>query len=314
MSENSKIPDENREINKDDKEKTQEIPDNTPWQSPTGEKGFPDNNLSVSQKQRKQLKKIKTVYAFAVILALGAAFTTKLATEKSLGNLQPIEDDYVLTEKIDTTSKDSMHLTTEPDFQVRQNAENVPDTRNYTEKEDNYTEVPSAQNEGTEKENKASQEENTTKKADEKKSDGKFSKPYEGEFYLPFGMEISRDYSPEKPVYNSTMNDWRTHPAVDFSGAEGDQVKAVSYGTVTRIYKDSLLGTVVEIDHGNEVTARYCGINPDTLEVVEGREINGGELIGYLGEIPYEKKDGAHLHFEIIYKGKKVEPLELMGR
>ena len=44
------------------------------------------------------------------------------------------------------------------------------------------------------------------------------------------------------------------------------------------------------------------------------REVNIETIIGYLGEIPGEKMEGAHLHFEITHNGEIVEPLELMGK
>ena len=110
------------------------------------------------------------------------------------------------------------------------------------------------------------------------------------------------------------MGDWRTHKGIDFSGDSGAQVKAIAEGKVTKIYDDALYGTVVEIDHGNEVIARYCGINKETIEIKENGTVKAGALIGYLGEIPCEKEEVSHLHFEIIYKGKNTDPLEIMGR
>ena len=114
-------------------------------------------------------------------------------------------------------------------------------------------------------------------------------------------------------MYNETLGEWRTHPAVDFKGAEGSQVKAISHGVVNNIYDDPMYGTIIEIDHGNKVTARYCGFNKETLEVEKGDTVKEGQLLGYLGVIPCEKEQ-SHLHFEILYQGKRVDPLELMGK
>lgn len=239
-----------------------------------------------NNKNKKTMNKVKVAYAFAMILAIGAAFTAKIATEKALGNISPIESDYVTISPEKETSKDSEFLTEEPDFEVRNNVTNVPDTRAETEES---TEI------------------STTEKS-------KFSKPYEDYFSLPLGTDILRDYAPDRPMYSATMGDWRTHNGIDFQGADGDQIKAISYGTVSKIYDDVLLGTVVEIDHGNGVIARYCGLNKDTLEVKPASTVEAGALIGFLGKVPFEKTDISHLHFEIIYNGKNVDPLELMGR
>lgn len=239
-----------------------------------------------NDKNKKAMNKVKVVYAFAMLLAIGAAFTAKIATEKALGSLEPIESDYVTLTPEDYTSKDSEFLTEEPDFEVRNNVTNVPDTR-------------------------GDAEESTSPATTEK---SKYSKPFEDYFSLPLGTDILRDYAPDRPMYSATMGDWRTHNGIDFQGADGDQVKAISYGTVSSIYEDVLLGTVVEIDHGNGVVARYCGLNKDTIEVDAGSIVEADTLIGFLGTVPFEKTDISHLHFEIIYNGENTDPLEIMGR
>ncbi len=271
--------------NRNDKDKNPlEIPENTPSGQPKPIR---------ATKNDKTMKKMKYAYAFALLLALGTALITKISTEKALGNLAPIESDYVTitTEKV--TTKDSAFLTTEPDFEVRQNLEDVPDTREETE-------AP------TEKEINETKEETT--------QSNKYATPYQDYYSLPLGTDILKDYSPDKPTYSATMGDWRTHSGIDFKAAEGEQVKAISYGTVTNVYDDALWGTVVLIDHGNGVTAKYCGFNKDTLEVKKGAVVESGSLLGYLGTIPCEKSELSHLHFELSYNGENVEPLELMGK
>lgn len=260
-----------------------EIPENTPSGEPKPIR---------SSRNDKTMKKVKYAYAFALLLALGTALIAKISTEKALGNLAPIESNYVTITTEKETTKDSAFLTTEPDFEVRQNLEDVPDTRE--EKE-----------EATEKE---------TEKTKESTESSKYATPYQDYYSLPLGTDILKDYSPEKLTYSATMGDWRTHSGIDFKAAEGEQVKAISYGTVKNIYDDTLWGTVVEIDHGNGVTAKYCGFNKDTLEIKKGATVDSGSLLGYLGTIPCEKSELSHLHFEINYNGENVEPLELMGK
>lgn len=256
---------------------------------------IPDNNpekkvkpvMSAEQKQKKKMRVIKIAYAFAIILAFGGALLAKVATEKSLGNLNvPIEQDYI------TIATTEIEIE-EPDFEVRQNMTDVPDTRNETTEE-------------------ATQETETS--APTTQAETIYAVPYKDYYTLPLATDISKEYLPTTPSYNATTDDWRTHPAVDFKGTEGAQVKAISKGTIVKIYDDALLGTVAEIDHGNEVIAKYCGLNKDTIEVSAGNSVSEGQVIGYLGAVPFEKTELPHLHFEIIYKGKTVDPLELMGK
>lgn len=271
--------------NKNDNDKNPlEIPENTPSSDPKPIRSAQNN---------KTMKKVKYAYAFALLLALGTALIAKISTEKALGNLAPIESDYVTITTEKQTSKDSEFLTEEPDFEVRQNLEDVPDTREETEEQ-------------TEEQAEEAQEETTQVT--------KYATPYQDYYTLPLGTDILKDYSPDKPTYSATMGDWRTHSGIDFKAAEGEQVKAISYGTITDIYDDALWGTTVEIDHGNGVTAKYCGFNKEALEIKKGATVEGGSLLGYLGTIPCEKSELSHLHFEVYYNGENVEPLELMGK
>lgn len=228
-----------------------------------------------NQKKITNNKKFKIAYAFSVIIALGALMFTKISTERNLGNISSLENSS--SEKIITTEATTQII----EETVRQNLIDVPDTRDETEKtieNDNY------------------------------------NKPYKDYYCLPFGNQIIKDYSNMNPVYSKTLGDWRTHNGIDFSGEEGGAVVAISNGEVISIYDDALFGTCILIDHGNGVTAKYCGLNKDTLTVKENSSVNIEEVIGYLGEIPCEKQEGSHLHFEITHNGEIVEPLELMGK
>ncbi len=232
---------------------------------------------------------IKIAYALAILLAVGGALSARLMANNSVKDMNvtfPQEDFTLPTAPLNYTEN-----TEEPDFEVRQNLTDVPDTRTDTEPEVTETTAPE-----------------TTEKTAE------YEEPFTGNFILPLGTQISKDYNPQTPIYNPTMGDWRTHPGIDFSGESGAQIKAISAGKVTKIYDDALYGTVVEIDHGNEVIAKYCGINKDTLEINVEDTVKAGALIGYLGEIPCEKDNISHLHFEIIYKGKSADPLEIMNK
>ncbi len=154
--------------------------------------------------------------------------------------------------------------------------------------------------------------ENTTKKAEQTTENSK-NTPYTGYFALPMGTNITKDYSAGNMVKNKTTNDWRAHSGIDFGGSKGNDVLAIQDGTVRKVYKDSLWGNVVEIDHGKNLTARYCGLADNSLPKV-GAKVKQFDHIGTLGEIPVEAADGEHLHLEITVDGKIVDPLEAMNK
>ena len=137
--------------------------------------------------------------------------------------------------------------------------------------------------------------------------------PYTGEYSLPFGTDILRDYSDGELVYMPTLDDWRSHDGVDFGGALGNEIIAIQDGKVLSVNKDELWGNVVEIDHGNGLVARYCGLDKSGLPK-KGDEVKRDKVIGKLGEIPCEAMDAPHLHFEIRVNGKIVDPLAAMNK
>lgn len=275
-----------------------EIPTNEPERKVKPLKAQNENAQAI--KHRERMRGIKIAYGIAIVLAFAGALTAKITSEKAVEGLKSTFPAEEISYPLTTAEKESIYIfeENEPDFEVRQNLTDVPDTR--------YQETDST----TESETIEKEEKTTVKQTET----SPYATPYKDYYTLPLGTEIALDYSPETPVYNATMGDWRTHSGIDFKGTEGSQILAVAYGKVAKVYDDALYGTIVEIDHGNQVVAKYCGLNKEVLEVKKGDTVKSGTLIGYLDIIPCEKTDSSHLHFEMFYKGKNVDPLELMGK
>ncbi len=148
--------------------------------------------------------------------------------------------------------------------------------------------------------------ETTTEKIEE-------NKPFSGNFALPMGTDIINDYSNGEMVESKTMGDWRIHNGVDFAGSAGNEVVAVAKGRVSKVYDDIFWGTVVEIDHGNGMTAKYCGLKSGSC-LAEGSEVEKYDKIGTLGHIPVEISEEDHLHLEILIDGENVDPLKALNK
>jgi murein DD-endopeptidase MepM/ murein hydrolase activator NlpD len=130
-------------------------------------------------------------------------------------------------------------------------------------------------------------------------------------YVLPMGSFITKDYSGDAVVYSNTMQDWRVHTGVDFGDNRGQSVLAIADGTVTDVREDVLWGVVLTIDHGDGIVARYCGLEKGSTPEVDA-EVEQGVVIGKLGEIPVESKDGPHLHLEIRKNGVRIDPWKLL--
>lgn len=146
-----------------------------------------------------------------------------------------------------------------------------------------------------------------TSKADPEKA------PYSGSFALPFGTNISKDYSNGEMTRSVTMGDWRVHNGVDFAGEKDQKVLAIQSGTVKKVDNDPLWGIVVTVDHGSGITARYCGLSENSTPKA-GQDVSKGEEIGVIAQIPSESAEGVHLHLEITVDGKMADPLAVMNR
>lgn len=132
------------------------------------------------------------------------------------------------------------------------------------------------------------------------------------DFVFPTGKEILKDYSNFVAVKSKTMNDWRVHNAIDFKAKAGQEVKAMQSGAVLAVYNSSLWGTIVEIDHGAGITARYCGLS-ENCGVSANDVVEQGDVIGTVADIPIEAADGTHLHLEMTKDGKSCDPLEMLS-
>ena len=100
----------------------------------------------------------------------------------------------------------------------------------------------------------------------------------------PVPGPVLRPYS-DDPVYFSAQRLWRTHPAVDFAAAPGQQVTAMAAGTVLEC-ADGVL-----IDHGDGWTSLYRGLAQ--LTVQPGQAVRPGTVIGLAGGgIPLEDAEG----------------------
>lgn len=111
---------------------------------------------------------------------------------------------------------------------------------------------------------------------------------------LPTG-EVIGAYSADTLAWSETLSQWQTHPAVDFTCAEGEAVLAMADGVVRERAYDPLLGNTIVIDHGDGRIAHYASLN--TLELVAvGQRVARGDVISAAGTCLAEDALGAHVH------------------
>ena len=121
--------------------------------------------------------------------------------------------------------------------------------------------------------------------------------------------QVTKPYS-ENGVYSATLHDYRAHTGCDFAAEEGENVYAMCKGTVKDISVSELYGVIIEVDCG-DFSVYYCGLDTDFL-VEKEDEINTGDTIGTVGQIPCESGDDTHIHIEIRVGSRLIDPLSVI--
>ena len=95
------------------------------------------------------------------------------------------------------------------------------------------------------------------------------------------------------------------HTGVDFAMKVGNPVYATGDGVVEKVEFDFFgYGNMVTISHGFGYETKYAHLN--TITVTEGMKIKRGDCIGEVGRSG--RTTGSHLHYEVLYKGTRVNP------
>lgn len=128
-------------------------------------------------------------------------------------------------------------------------------------------------------------------------------------FVVPMkNATIAKDYSSSELQYNDTLKQWEIHKAIDFVATDDLNVYAVSDGTVSNVYTNYLEGTVVEISHNDGFVTVYKSLDKN-VKVSVGDKVNAGSVIGQVAvSMASEQNSKAHLHFEMLKNGVKVNP------
>lgn len=99
---------------------------------------------------------------------------------------------------------------------------------------------------------------------------------------------------------------------IDYKAIDIFDVMSILDGTVTKVSENNLLGKIVEVTHKNNIISVYQSLGE--IVVVEGETVTQGQIIGKSGESNISTELGNHLHFEIIYNGKNVNPENCYGK
>jgi len=128
---------------------------------------------------------------------------------------------------------------------------------------------------------------------------------------LPLGIpldaySITSQFGKRKDPMNKR---WAMHYGMDLGAPYKSKVRATAPGVVSHAGWKGKYGKLVVIDHGFGIKTRFAHLNK--VSVKKGQTVDFRDIVGLLGNTG--RSTGAHLHYEVIYEGKPVNPMRFVS-
>ena len=114
-------------------------------------------------------------------------------------------------------------------------------------------------------------------------------------------------FTPVKGTVTASFNLSQEHYGVDVVAKENEPIKTTLDGTVLFAGWTSETGYTIQIQHSNNLVSAYK--HNSVLLKKAGQYVKAGETIAVIGNSG-EQTTGPHLHFELWYNGKAIDPQE----
>lgn len=127
----------------------------------------------------------------------------------------------------------------------------------------------------------------------------------------PVQGNILLEYNMENTVYFSTLNEYKTNPALIIQGTEYSPVISAAKGVVTELSDNEEIGVYIKMSVGNGYEVTYGQlINP---LVSEGDTVEAGATIASVNTpTRYYEKEGYNLYFQVTKDGEYVDPMDFL--
>ena len=101
----------------------------------------------------------------------------------------------------------------------------------------------------------------------------------------------------------------KMHKGLDFAAKSGTPIYAAGDGVVERANYYGGYGRYIRIKHNSEYKTAYAHLSRFAKKLKKGNRVKQGSIIGYVGTSG--RSTGPHLHYEVIYKNKQINPYKL---
>ena len=126
----------------------------------------------------------------------------------------------------------------------------------------------------------------------------------------PTGFPVSGRVSSRYGMRENPFGGRSHHAGVDISASEGTAIKASADGIVSFAGRTKGSGYVVVLEHGCGYSTIYAHNKKNQVQV--GQRVSRGETIALVGSTG--NSTGPHLHYEVLQKGRNVNPKDFLSR
>ena len=139
------------------------------------------------------------------------------------------------------------------------------------------------------------------------------------DYFTPDGRSLRREFMRNPLRFNrisSRFSKSRLHPVlrvrrphrgVDYAAPRGTPIRATGSGHVAFVGRKGGYGKTVVLAHGNGYTTLYAHLSRYAKGARKGKQVQQGQLIGYVGSTGIAT--GPHLHYEFRINGVHRDPL-----
>ena len=137
--------------------------------------------------------------------------------------------------------------------------------------------------------------------------------------YVDTEVKIVRDYY-NKDADNASQENslfyygdtYMQNSGIDYAKGSEFDVVCILDGTVIEVLDDEVMGKTIKVKHSNDLISVYQSMGTINFKVDDN--ITQGTVIGKSGENNISTDLGNHLHFELYYQGKVVNPDDYYGK
>lgn len=116
------------------------------------------------------------------------------------------------------------------------------------------------------------------------------------------------NYSMDKPVYFSSLQQYKYNPAIIIQAKEGQNITAAADGKVTKIVKEEQTGNTIYMDLGSGYEIVYGQLT--NMQIKEGDRVKKGDYIADVAApTRYFSEEGCNVYFALKKDGIPVDPM-----